>query len=86
MQIGAVYTTFCQEEGLLCYCIAIEMGGASQYFSKVSGLGAGSTLLTFVWFAALISNHVEPNLGKERVVVLHRIAAVCKATATTDNW
>ena len=45
IQIGGVYTTFCQEERI-CKGIAIEMGGVSRYFSsKVSGLGVDSTLL-----------------------------------------
>ena len=39
IQIGGLYTTFCQEEGILLQSIAIEMGGVSRYFSKVSGSG-----------------------------------------------
>ena len=46
IQIGGVYTTFCQEEGILLQKYAIEMGGVSRYFSKVSGSGVDSTLLT----------------------------------------
>ena len=34
MQIGGVYATFCQEEGMLLQSIAMEMGGVSRYFSK----------------------------------------------------
>ena len=45
IQIGGVHTTFCQVEGILCNSIAIEMGGVSRYFSKVSGSGVDSTLL-----------------------------------------
>ena len=39
IQIGGVYTTFCQEEGILLQTYAIEMGGVSRYFSKVLGSG-----------------------------------------------
>ena len=45
IQIGGVYTTFCQEEGILLQKYAIEMGGVSRYFSKVSGSGVALTLL-----------------------------------------
>ena len=45
IQIGGVYTTFCQEEAYFCRSIAIQMGGVSQYFSKVSGSGVDLTLL-----------------------------------------
>ena len=45
IQIGGVYTTFCQEEGILLQKYAIEMGGVSRYFSKVSGSGIDATLL-----------------------------------------
>ena len=39
IQIGGVYATLCQEEGILLQRYAIEMGGVSRYFSKVSGSG-----------------------------------------------
>ena len=45
MKIGVVYTTLCQEEGILVQKYAIEMGGAPQYFSKVSGSGVNWILL-----------------------------------------
>ena len=45
IQIGGVYTTFCQEEGILWQKYAIEMGDVSRYFSKVSGSGVDLTLL-----------------------------------------
>ena len=45
IQIGGVYTTFCQEEGILLQKYAIEMGGVSRYFSKVLGSGVDVTLL-----------------------------------------
>ena len=45
IQIGGVYTTLCQEEGILLQKYAIEMGGVSRYFSKVSGSGVDLTLL-----------------------------------------
>ena len=46
IQIGGVYATFCQEEGILLHkSIAIEMGGVSRYFSKISGSGVDVTLL-----------------------------------------
>ena len=48
IQIGGVYTTFCQEEGILLQKYAIEMGGVSRYFSKVSGSGVALTLLNCV--------------------------------------
>ena len=48
IQIGGVYTTFCQEEGILLQKYAIEMGGVSRYFSKVSGSGVALTLLNMV--------------------------------------
>ena len=41
IQIGGVYTTFCQKEGIF----SIEMGGVSQCFSKVSGSGVDLTFL-----------------------------------------
>ena len=47
IQIGGVYTTFCQEEGILLQKYAIEMGGVSRYFSKVLGSGVDSTLLSY---------------------------------------
>ena len=50
IQIGGVYTTFCQEEGILLQKYAIEMGGVSRYFSKVLGSGVDSTLLNRVLF------------------------------------
>ena len=40
--------TFCQEEGILLQMYAIEMGGVSRYFSKVSGSGVALTLVTSV--------------------------------------
>ena len=45
IQIVGVYTTFCQEEGILLQKYAIEMGGVSRYFSKVSGSGVALTLV-----------------------------------------
>ena len=45
IQSGGVYATFCQEEAHFCKSIAIEMGGVSRYFSKVSGSGVDVTLL-----------------------------------------
>ena len=36
IDIGDVYATFCQEEGILLQSIAIEMGGVSRHFSKAS--------------------------------------------------
>ena len=45
IQIGGVYITFCQERAYFCKPIAIEMGGVSRYFSKVSGSGVDVTLL-----------------------------------------
>ena len=43
IQIGGVYTTFCQEEGILLQKHAIEMGGVSRYFSNVLGSGVDVT-------------------------------------------
>ena len=45
IQIGGVYTTLCQEEGILLQKYAMEMGGVSRYLSKVSGSGVDLTLL-----------------------------------------
>ena len=45
IQIGGVYTTVCQEEGILLQKYAIDMGDVSRYFSKVSGSGVVVTLL-----------------------------------------
>ena len=45
IQSGGVYTTFCQEGGILLQKYAIEMGGVSRYSSKVSGSGVDLTLL-----------------------------------------
>ena len=47
IQIGGVYTTFCQEGGIFLQKYAIEMGGVSRYSSKVSGSGVDLTLLSF---------------------------------------
>ena len=47
IQIGGVYNTFCQEEGILLQKYATEMGGVSRYLSKVSGSGVDLTLLNF---------------------------------------
>ena len=57
IQIGGVYTTFCQEEGILLQKYAIEMGGVSRYFSKVSGSGVDWTLLigSFAVVASVIT-------------------------------
>ena len=68
IQIGGVYTTFCQEEGILCKSIAIEMGGVSRYFSKVSGAGVDLTLLKYYRENPQIDNRnrqtvTEPNWG-----------------------
>ena len=49
IQIGSVYTTLCQEGGILLQKYVIEMGGVSRYFSKVSGSGVDLTLLRSVW-------------------------------------
>ena len=38
IQIGGVYTTFCQEEGILLQKYAIEMGGVSRYFFTCIGV------------------------------------------------
>ena len=46
IEIGGVYTTFCQEERIVLQSIAIEVGGVSRYFSIVSGSGVNVTLLT----------------------------------------
>ena len=45
IQIGDVYTTFCQGEGTLLQKYGEEMGGVWRYFSKVSGSGVHVTLL-----------------------------------------
>ena len=45
IQIGGVYTTFCQEEGILLQKYAKKMGGVSRYFSNVLGSGVDLTLL-----------------------------------------
>ena len=42
IQIGGVCMTFYQEVAYFCRSIAIEMGGVSRYFSKVSGSGVDS--------------------------------------------
>ena len=53
IQIGGVYTTFCQEEGILLQKYRDrKMGGVSRYFSKVLGSGVDSTLLRKASFAA----------------------------------
>ena len=38
IQIGGVYTTFCQEGGTLLQRYAIEMGGVSRYFFTCIGV------------------------------------------------
>ena len=45
IHIGGVYTTFCQEEGILFQKYRDRMGGVSRYFSKVSGSEVNLTLL-----------------------------------------
>ena len=45
IQIGGVYTTLCQKRAYFCQSMAIEMGGVSRYFSKVSGSGVDLVLL-----------------------------------------
>ena len=47
IQIGGVYTTFCHREGIHLQKYAIETGGVSRYFLKISGSGVGVTLLKF---------------------------------------
>ena len=44
IQIGGVYTTF----SYFCNSIALEMGGVSRYFSKISGSGVDATPVTNV--------------------------------------
>ena len=39
IEIGGVYTTFCQEEGMLLQKYRDRNGGVPRYFSKVSGSG-----------------------------------------------
>ena len=47
IQIGGVYATFTQEEGISsCKSVVIEMGSISRYFSQVSGSGVDLNLLT----------------------------------------
>ena len=49
IQIGGVYTTFCQKKkAYLCKNIAIKMGGVSRYFSQVSGSGVDLTLTNLI--------------------------------------
>ena len=38
IQIGDVYTTFCQREGIHLQKYAIEMGGVSRYFFTCIGV------------------------------------------------
>ena len=42
IQIGGVFTTVCHKDGGILWAksIATEVGGASRYFSKVSGQGS----------------------------------------------
>ena len=47
IQIGGVYTTSAKKRAYFCRSIAIQMGGVSRYFSKVSGSGVDLTLLSF---------------------------------------
>ena len=61
IQIGGVYTTFCQAEGIHWQKYAIEMGGVSRYFSKVSGSGVDLTLL-FRWAK---SHDSHPRIASE---------------------
>ena len=62
IQIGGVYTTFCQEEGILCKSIAIEMGGVSRYFANVSGSGVDVTLLISVCVCVCVSSSLVCSL------------------------
>ena len=61
IQIGGVYTTFCQEGGILLKKYAIEMGGVSRYFSKVSGSGVDLTLLNVAENTENADNQWENN-------------------------
>ena len=46
IQIGRVFILLsAKRRAYFCKSIAIEMGGVSRYFSKVSGSGVDSTLL-----------------------------------------
>ena len=48
IQIGGVYARLsAKKRAYFCKNIAIEMGGVSRYFSKVSGSGVDSTFLMF---------------------------------------
>ena len=60
IQIGGVYTTFCQKEGILWQKYRVEMGGVSRYFSKVSGAGVDMTLLN-------IHTHTLPALFQRKI-------------------
>ena len=46
IQLAAYVLLSAKRSAYFCKSIAIEMGGASQYFSKVSGSGVDLTLLT----------------------------------------
>ena len=67
IQIGGVYTTFCQEEGILLQKYAIEMGGVSRYFSKVSGSGVDVTFLRSLRPLRLISLDVSVRAIRIRI-------------------
>ena len=45
IQIGVYILLSARRRAYFCKSIAIEMGGVSRYFSKVSGSGVDSTLL-----------------------------------------
>ena len=51
IEIGGVYSTFCKRRAYFCTSIAIEMGGASWCFSKVSGSEVDLTLLSAIFCA-----------------------------------
>ena len=84
IQIGGVYTTFCQKEGILLQKYAIEMGGVSRYFSKVSGSGVDVTLL----------NKANLSLGQNICLIenlnLHiwagALIATTEATRSFTGW
>ena len=77
IQIGGVYTTFCQEEGMLLQKHRDRMGGVSGYFSKVSGSGRAVSLCFFC------CGHLFPIFGFHPVFHLrpggHKTSSACLA-------
>ena len=72
IQIGGVYTTFCQKEAYFCRSIAIEMGGVRRFFSEVSGSGVDFTLLNMTAPRTLVIRIAAITLASDSAIAIVR--------------